>query len=505
MWGLYANMIAQLISQVSSHFIIHYHRNIVHKATKTYKDRHGLIAASTRNLELTEASDNSNESFASNLYGNRRDVLHQHAYARPHRGESGKLIARCYVNGLVLFGSLVFVVLIILGCTLPSSGLEFLGVLGVAVESGQGWRQAVTKLSLFDLVKLLMDQARFVGQARDYLGLGSLSALLIITVLLVPLAQTATLLYQWFVPMAGKRRKRLAIAIEVLQAWQYAEVYIISVVVATWQLGPLSTFMINQYCGSFQETFDLLAYFGILDAGDAQCFRVDASIESAAYILALAAALLALLNTFIMNAVKQYFRDRDEVISREEWKEHMFEQQDDMQTANSTPVKMLEQDKMIKEEQAVVIEKDHNEEEYHIEKEDSSSVVSEDRISLGYWEGRAEAEEYIKPVPVLFTDKFRWLLRRATTTEELNGDTPLTPPIGEMMTEKPPHVESDVSTCDDEQPTSLGPTRMASSIDPDQSVVSSVYLDDSRDASQDNTAATFPTTFKSVGGGVQTW
>ena len=36
-WGLYANMIAQLLSQVTSHVIIHYHRRIVAKGTEKLK------------------------------------------------------------------------------------------------------------------------------------------------------------------------------------------------------------------------------------------------------------------------------------------------------------------------------------------------------------------------------------------------------------------------------------------------------------------------------------
>lgn len=419
MWGLYANLIAQLISQISSHFIIHYHRNIVHQATKAYRRKHGLVVASQVDLALAESSDRSEDSDSDNPYGDMKDVLYQHAYSRPHRGETGKVITRGYVNGLVVFVALAFSVLMIVGCVLPSSGLEFLGLLGVAVESGQNWEQAYAKLSLFDLSKLLMNQARFTGGAKAYAGLGLLCSLLVITVLLVPLAQTAVLMYQWFTPMDGRTRSRASIAVEILQAWQYAEVYVISVVVATWQLGPISTFMINGYCRSFQETFNVLAYFGILAEDDAQCFRVDAKIESGSYILLLAAALLALLNTFVMNAVKQYFRDRDDVISRSEMKERMLNQLEGAQTAEG------------------------------IEKEEG--ILSEEASASEYWEGREDAENYIKPVPVLFTDKFRWLLRGATEAEELNGRAPL-PPIGEL-TEKP-QAASEPSTSDDEQPTS---------------------------------------------------
>merc|ERR1712194_385074 len=36
LWGLYANLIAQLVSQLSSHFIIHYHRKIAKRARDSY-------------------------------------------------------------------------------------------------------------------------------------------------------------------------------------------------------------------------------------------------------------------------------------------------------------------------------------------------------------------------------------------------------------------------------------------------------------------------------------
>jgi hypothetical protein len=226
MWGLYANMIAQLISQVSSHFIIHYHRNIVHRATKSFKQQHHLVSQS---IAFRKAP--SQDAIVDDPYGDRKDCIYNHAYGRPHRGETERLITRGYVNGLVLLGSLALVVLVVVGCSLPSAGMEFLGMLGLAVESGQGWEQAVRELSVFGLARELMDQARFVGGASASLGLGSLSALMIITVLVIPLAQTATLLWQWFVPMAGRYRMRLSIFVEILQAWQYCEVYIISLIV----------------------------------------------------------------------------------------------------------------------------------------------------------------------------------------------------------------------------------------------------------------------------------
>ena len=105
MWGLYANLIAQLISQISSHFIIHYHRSIVHEATKAYRKKHGLVAASRVKLAELESSDRTDDSIShgDDPYGEIKDVLYQHSFSRPHRGESGKVVTRGCVNSLVAF------------------------------------------------------------------------------------------------------------------------------------------------------------------------------------------------------------------------------------------------------------------------------------------------------------------------------------------------------------------------------------------------------------------
>jgi hypothetical protein len=113
--------------------------------------------------------------------------------------------------------------------------------------------------------------------------------------------------------------------------------------------------MINSYCGSLKDTFAQLVYYGILDKRDAQCFRVETSVESGSYVLAVAAILLALLNTFVMNAVLQFFRDKD--------------------AEAETSVGDIFPD-------------------------------GTDEMDL------SDAMKSIKPVPVLFTDRFRWFLNR---------------------------------------------------------------------------------------------
>jgi len=349
LWGLYANMIAQLVSQVSSHFIIHYHRNIIHEARKAPQGE-SLTNAGKSTLTVEQACDISTSS-------DRREVVHDHSFGRPHRGETDKLVIRRWVNKSLWLVTACLVALVAVGSTLPAFSIDILGLIGVAVESGQRFEDASTQYSVFTVVQLLMEEAQFLDTLSDYIGLGSLSLLLVFSVLLVPIVQGVTLLYQWSKPTTSRGKARIAIFIEILQAWQYAEVYLIAIFVASWQLGPVSQFMVNSYCDSLKDTFAQLVYYGILKEEDAQCFSVQSSIEDGSFILAAGAVLLALLNTVVNKAIVQYFRD------------------------NNNRKGMLNDDE---------------------EKVIESEIVNQsiDRI--------------IHPVPVLFSDTFRWLLVRSS-------------------------------------------------------------------------------------------
>ena len=370
-WGLYANMIAQLMTQICSHFIIHYHRRMVERATVSYESR--VVGG---NLEGGwNDNDDQIKSPGSNCdhIDDTKDCLRTHAFSRPHRGESDKLRARSWVSKCLVAVAALLSLLILLGCFLSSFSLEVLGILGVVVESGQQFKQAVTDHSVFTIIKLLMGEAKFLGGAGNYIGLAVLSALLILSVLIVPILQALVLLYQWFSSMSRRHRNRMSILVESLQAWQYAEVYVISLIVAAWQLGPVSEFMINSYCDGLSNSFATLVFFGVLSKDDAQCFRVQATIKDATYILIVAAILLGLLNAFVMRAVKQYDFD------------------------NSWVVKSLHytSDKVVEE-----------------------SPIEEDEIE--------EARTNIRPVPVLFTDSFRWFCRREDAVRNKVGKLGIT-------------------------------------------------------------------------------
>jgi len=372
LWGLYANMIAQLISQISSHFIIHYHRRIVKEAQKGMKSQQhngqetrlymqgDTNDVSRVSVDLSLQSDNSIDDSI------QREALRKHKFSRPHRGETERLVTRKGINAALWIGVFCMAIFIIVGCSIPSFSLENYGLVGVAVEFGQDFESATTEHSIFSVLSLLLQQARFLGSGSSFLGMLTLSVLVVTTVLIIPILQSLALMRQWFFPATRKKRARMAVLIEMLQAWQYAEVYLMAVFVSSWQLGPVSEFMINSYCDNLNDFFAQAVYYGVLREDDAQCFSVKASIEGGFYVLAIGAIILALTNTFVTKAVFQYFRDRDA------------------------------------DEKRTSLEFDASKSDY------SGYTGDSDEEDLS---ADAGFSARIQPVPVLFTDTFRWLLR----------------------------------------------------------------------------------------------
>ena len=292
-WGLYANALAQLVAQISSHVIIHYHRKCSTQATQAQEVEWNVSRSSIRDDP---------------------EYLKAHEFKQDYEASSKRLIVKKNVNWILLAAFISFAILVISGCVLPSFGIEVFGLVGLAVESGNQFEQAKEFYSVFGLANMIIEQARFLNTVSDFVGLGSLSALLVITVFLVPLLQAATLLAEWFCPMTKKQRLRNMVLNEILFAWQYMEVYVLSIIISAWQLGGVSEYMINVYCGSLKNAFNSLSFYGILSEDDAQCFKVEASVEKASWILVSACLILCMLNHFISGASMQKMKD-DEVPS----------------------------------------------------------------------------------------------------------------------------------------------------------------------------------------------
>lgn len=141
------------------------------------------------------------------------------------------------------------------------------------------------------------------------------------------------------------------------------------------QLGPISQYMINAYCESLKDFFAQAVAYGILRPEDAQCFSVQSSIESGFFYLAGGAAILALINTFVTKAVFQYFRDSHNSATLN--KQQRLSSADFVSDSGLTNI--------------------------------SDSIDEEGGDEPAVADAGFTAR--IQPVPVLFTDTFRWLLR----------------------------------------------------------------------------------------------
>ena len=83
------------------------------------------------------------------------------------------------------------------------------------------------------------------------------------------------------------------------------EVFVLSVIITSWQLSGVSDYMVNAYCGSLDGMFDTLAFFGIIDPNDAQCFQLRATVEAASWLLVAASLILAATSHFVASASSQ--------------------------------------------------------------------------------------------------------------------------------------------------------------------------------------------------------
>jgi hypothetical protein len=252
-------------------------------------------------------------------------------------------------------------------------------LVGLAVESGNQFEQAKEFYSVFGLTNMIIEQARFLNTISDFVGLGSLAALLVLTVFLVPLLQAGTLFAEWFRPMTKKQRLRNTVLNEILFAWQYMEVYVLSIIISAWQLGGVSEYMINVYCGSLKNAFNSLSFYGILSEDDAQCFKVEASVEKASWILVSACLILCMLNHFISGASIQKTKDDDVPSDRRLHSDRWL----------SSKVVMTSDDRVLSPVRTTILS----------QSEGSDEDESSDWIDY-------EKEPYILPVKARFTDYY---------------------------------------------------------------------------------------------------
>ena len=236
LWGLYANMIAQFLSQITSHFIIYYHRKIVDAGNKAF-DLNEMTTSKDHNYGL-HMNDENNPNMNSNVVDNEtKKSLCNHFFSLKGHKNVHKSHVPIRNNRMIAVFGCITIFLLVLGCFLPSFRLEMHGMIGLLIDVGNESEGLVQHHSVLTMARVILDEAKYLNGSSHYIGLGVLILLLVSTSLTVPCLQVAAVLILWFYPMTQQQNKRVVLFIEILQAWQYVEVYVIASFLGMWQMG----------------------------------------------------------------------------------------------------------------------------------------------------------------------------------------------------------------------------------------------------------------------------
>jgi len=375
--GLYCILIAQRLNRVSSRFFLDFHRKIINSASEEYRDHgkfrvsdeeaaaFGGIEVSRSLSTTTSTLVDSNQTFekATNnasksgrlarseflVYGKGdievigedneswvNSIPSQVFFDENNETESSdsssrqaactclckescleKIERRGVLRGTigVVFAIIAGVTLLIIGTTLaPSATIDMKRVLGIALDSGRTYEQTVSDFNVFRTICTVLLETRFVlDNTEDYVGLGILIFLVILTSVAFPAIQAAAKFRTWLRerrnPSSQRRehkstKKSIPGFFNRLKAYECMEIYITAFCLASWQLGAVVAYVIHLYCENMARLFDALSYVGIVERTSAQCFEIQVTASSTVVIVTSSFILLVI--SFVMQAYSQY-------------------------------------------------------------------------------------------------------------------------------------------------------------------------------------------------------
>jgi len=266
-WGLYANLIAQLLSQFATHAAVYAHVKAQRLPPPSIVGRE-LQVASMPLLDVATGQ-----------------------YCVPRK--SSQLL----VLVMAAFGA----VFALVGASVPAFTITNRGLAGVFLEYGTYEATTSISYSIWDIVRLIGQQG---DDSRDggpggiggWLGVYLLVSVFVLCALLVPVLQCVLLGVMWWGRVSVDRLRQLLVANEVACSWQYLEVYLIAIMLSTLQISMLSRFMVYEYCEFLLPAFDSLVRLGLIEQPDAECFYIVGNLEGGSALLLCAAVLLNVVN-----------------------------------------------------------------------------------------------------------------------------------------------------------------------------------------------------------------
>jgi len=240
-------------------------------------------------------------------------MLCRYNFSRSHRNNNNEnellVLKKSIVDPLIVFVVGSIFLINILYWIVPFVDLDTHGLLGVLIASGRTSGVSTDAYTLTDFFRILYEQSQFFDTFISDVGLIFFNVLFISTVVLVPLVVACLMCRLWFSPLTVKQRKRTHSIFEIFFAWEYSRVFLFSMFILVWQTERVTQGWVVGLCAPLERIFRDLAYYGLVEPQDAQCYTRIARVGPATYLFLVNVILLTLLTFFVMKASNQYLQE----------------------------------------------------------------------------------------------------------------------------------------------------------------------------------------------------
>lgn len=295
MWGMFANLIAQIISQLLSMFTLWAHsRGYVRDWHKFHRSSVTPVALPVADavepgdiVDGLQKPDNSAPEASGGLPV-LPDMPAVAVMSQEFCGAGMRQKATAWGKALTIIGILVTIALVICGSILTGFTFRVVGLLGLV----QDIAVPGSSTRFFTPFSMVSEMIRSVAEAGIGLQIGTwlLAIVMIACVLFVPVCQAAVLLAIWAVPMPLTTLKAMLKANEILASWQYMEVYLIAVIVGGIQIPMLADLLVGDSCDGIQDLLDWMVEKGIMT--HATCFSADIRVKAGLWCIFIGSILL---------------------------------------------------------------------------------------------------------------------------------------------------------------------------------------------------------------------
>lgn len=317
LWGTYATFLGQLISYNLASIILEFHRLSLTAVEAKIKGPSSLPTADGEedfSSAREEESKQDEEDRATSTVSEKKNE-------ERYQGQSSTCLATTQFAGIIpycdnrwgvrpLAQKLVFVTavcvavpLLVTGSIMTSYFSKLEGILNEIIDMGNVSVKMTNDHSVFSVMAALMDQAISLNEPLQYLGHGLMVCFLFLSVVFAPVFLISLLLVQWYLPLTTSTRRKLNLAVRWVFSWQGTEIYIIATIVGAWQMDDLASYMTSSVCWAFDPLIEFLSRNGWIN--HAQCFGIEGNVGGGAIALFVGCVLLYIMLSFVSSAQKQ--------------------------------------------------------------------------------------------------------------------------------------------------------------------------------------------------------